>query len=832
MDRVPVYSRLKASMRTFVSRSTCVVRVGIALMSLAFCAILPAQTLYVATGTFGVPGVLHTINPATGASTSNRNITVSGLPVSMTGLAFHPTKNVLYGVTEFFSPNYANYLVTIDPATGAATLVGTGLGINVTDISFSAAGALYGWTDVTSDLVTINLTTGVAATIPTNYDNGTNPDGGGLGFDIDGVLYLAPQTINEPLWRVYYTENPVRVEAVSTLSFPGGPFPNNYINALAYSPVNNTLYGVNSYPISLACLLVTINPVNGAGVFLGSLPANTHAIAFDTTFASWRKLKFTTTEQANSAVSGTTAVYGQDGVPNLVKYALGIEPKTNTTTGLPSMSVSGSDWVFTYTRPTRLTDVSYAVEVSSDLVNWTTSGVTHENVTPGTLANSYVDTWRGRYPLASATNAFFRLNTKLISVIAITVSSTPYTGSPIGATALLSAADLSQALTVTYTGVSPTSYNSTTAPTNAGTYSASASYAGDANHASASASQNYTISKADTITAVTVSDATYDGSSKGGTALVTGPALSQSLTVTYTGILGTVYAASSTAPSNAGDYSAAATYAGDSNHNGSSDSKNFKINKALSTTTVIASNAIYDGSPHGGTATVTGAGGLNQSATVSYTGRSGTTYGPTTTAPTNAGNYTAFANYAGDANHSNSTGSTDYVISQVGSTTTVTTGDFSYDGNPHGQSASATGTNLNQSLTVTYTGINGTVYNASTTAPTDAGEYSASASFAGDANHTGSSDSKNYKINQVSSTTTVTVSDATFDGLPHGGTASVSGINLGQSLTVTYTGINGTDYAASTTAPTAVGDYSASATFAGDTNHTSSVDSKNFSITP
>jgi hypothetical protein len=39
------------------------------------------------------------------------------------------------------------------------------------------------------------------------------------------------------------------------------------------------------------------------------------------------------------------------------------------------------------------------------LVTWTNVGVTHELVsTDGTT-----DTWHGRYPLASASNVFFRL---------------------------------------------------------------------------------------------------------------------------------------------------------------------------------------------------------------------------------------------------------------------------------------------------------------------------------------------------------------------------------------------------------------------------------------
>src|SRR5262249_47468663 len=148
--------------------------------------------------------------------------------------------------------------------------------------------------------------------------------------------------------------------------------------------------------------------------------------------------------------------------------------------------------------------------------------------------------------------------------------------------------------------------------------------------------------------------------------------LSQSLTVNYAGRNGTVYGPSTTAPTNAGDYTASASFAGDANHTGSSDSQDFTTAKASSTTTVTVSDAMYDSSPHGGSTSVTGAGGLSQSLTVNYAGRNGTVYGPSITAPTNAGDYTASASFAGDANHTGSNDSKDFSIAKAGSTTTVT----------------------------------------------------------------------------------------------------------------------------------------------------------------
>ncbi len=64
---------------------------------------------------------------------------------------------------------------------------------------------------------------------------------------------------------------------------------------------------------------------------------------------------------------------------------------------------------------------------------------------------------------------------------------------------------------------------------------------------------------------------------------------------------------------------------------------------------MTAPDAAYTASPYtGASATATGFGGLDQSITpLTYSGRNGTSYGPSTTAPTTVGDYTASATFAG-----------------------------------------------------------------------------------------------------------------------------------------------------------------------------------------
>jgi len=122
-------------------------------------------------------------------------------------------------------------------------------------------------------------------------------------------------------------------------------------------------------------------------------------------FAWWEFGKFTSAELLDPTRSGPNVVFGIDGYSNLVKYALGLEPKQDVVAGLPEVSVQGANWVCTYMRPTDRADLIYSVETSTDLATWTTTGVTHELVSTA----GGIDTWRGRCLLASATNAFFRL---------------------------------------------------------------------------------------------------------------------------------------------------------------------------------------------------------------------------------------------------------------------------------------------------------------------------------------------------------------------------------------------------------------------------------------
>jgi len=133
----------------------------------------------------------------------------------------------------------------------------------------------------------------------------------------------------------------------------------------------------------------------------------------------------------------------------------------------------------------------------------------------------------------------------------------------------------------------------------------------------------------------------FDGSAHAASVLVTGAgSLSLTPSPSYSG-------GCSAAPIHVAQTPCTASYsfAGDPDHTGSSGSAVITITQAPSVTTIGAGYmVIYNTLPHGVTANVTGAGGLNQAVAVVYNPGG-------STVPLNPGTYTATATFAGDADH-------------------------------------------------------------------------------------------------------------------------------------------------------------------------------------
>ena len=252
---------------------------------------------------------------------------------------------------------------------------------------------------------------------------------------------------------------------------------------------------------------------------------------------------------------------------------------------------------------------------------------------------------------------------------------------------------------------------------------------------------------------------------------------------------------------NVGTANATASWGGDANHSGSAGIGSFLISKADATIVVSGYSGVYDGAAHGATGTATG---------VLSEALAGLSLGASfTDVPGGTASWT-FTDVSG--NYNDASGTAAIVISKADATIVVTPYAVPFDGSAHTATGTATGVggaNLGAQLT-----LSGTTH-------TNAGTYATDAwSFAGGANYNDASGTASDSISQVASTTVVTCPvSVTANGAPQTPcTVAVTGAGLSLTPAAVYTD------------NTNVGTAGASYTFAGDTNHTGSSDSKTFQI--
>ena len=123
------------------------------------------------------------------------------------------------------------------------------------------------------------------------------------------------------------------------------------------------------------------------------------------TFSAWQLAYFTSAEISGGQADATSD-FSKNGVPNLVKYALGMDPKSSSRAGLPVADASGTYLTLTVSKNQNASDVGWIVEVTGDLTNsgsWNSAGTT---VVTNTSSSLVV---RDNTPVAGAAKRFIRL---------------------------------------------------------------------------------------------------------------------------------------------------------------------------------------------------------------------------------------------------------------------------------------------------------------------------------------------------------------------------------------------------------------------------------------
>jgi sugar lactone lactonase YvrE len=273
-------------------------------------------------------------------------------------------------------------------------------------VAVDAAGNVYEADGANTTIQKILFATG---TLTVTYNGSTTPP-------TEAGSYNLLATLDDPTYQGWGTGTLTigpQFQVITFNAVPNQPFSLTPIQLSATAssglPVFFELW---SGPATLSGSILTLT---GPGVVavrasqpgdanhMGAAPVE-RAFNVASTYQSWQLSHFTAEELAKPEISGPNSAYGPDGLSNLVKYALGLDPKRNPA-DLPELLPGSTGWRFQFWRPTDRSDITYAVEVSTDLTNWSTAGVIL--LREGTVGEW--DHWFVSFPNASAPNVYFRL---------------------------------------------------------------------------------------------------------------------------------------------------------------------------------------------------------------------------------------------------------------------------------------------------------------------------------------------------------------------------------------------------------------------------------------
>jgi subtilase family serine protease len=276
-----------------------------------------------------------------------------------------------------FSPGVDDYTLTNSgtaPLMWSASATQSWLSLSATSGTLAASG---------SSAVTASINANANALASGTYsDNVTFTDLG------TGYIQTGPVSLS------VIAEAPVITSGTNVTATEGQPF--TYQITATNNPAS---YGAAGLPAGFTVVsglvsgmwkvtgtdTVTISAVNASGTGSALL-----TVLVQTPYAAWQSGVFTAADLANPAISGDSAAPAGDGIPNLMKYALDINPWTDGVSGLPIESIattgSGDYLTLTYVQVLSATDITYTVQVSTDMENWNSGpGYT---ILPGAASNS------------------------------------------------------------------------------------------------------------------------------------------------------------------------------------------------------------------------------------------------------------------------------------------------------------------------------------------------------------------------------------------------------------------------------------------------------------
>src|SRR5207249_507333 len=99
-------------------------------------------------------------------------------------------------------------------------------------------------------------------------------------------------------------------------------------------------------------------------------------ISVNSRFDDWRAGKFTAAELGNTNLSGASANPDSDAFPNLLEYAMGLEPKTSNPASTINASLSNGLFTLSFPHYKPATDAPLVLEASPNLASWSSVATT------------------------------------------------------------------------------------------------------------------------------------------------------------------------------------------------------------------------------------------------------------------------------------------------------------------------------------------------------------------------------------------------------------------------------------------------------------------------
>lgn len=230
------------------------------------------------------PATLYAIDPSTGTATAIG----TGIGFNRVGaMDFHPTTGVLYATGQ--NSDNTPLLITIDVTTGAGAEVGpTGISGNIADVSFRSDGTLFAYdaTVFNHTLYTVNLTTGAASLVGST---GLSSNGGnGIGIDGAGVLYHSNRDFSHTLSQTAGTATVVAaISPNPDQTFPSECAVGNGLRVAAddLDPGSNVFFGAikcggtPGTPAAGSDWLGTVDYLSGVITLIGPTVSNLDGLA-------------------------------------------------------------------------------------------------------------------------------------------------------------------------------------------------------------------------------------------------------------------------------------------------------------------------------------------------------------------------------------------------------------------------------------------------------------------------------------------------------------------------------------------------------------------------